>query len=582
MIKIKDVLFSPPGILFLYICASALAIIGFRLILPGEAVPLASFSFSWRLIRGILDFLNLFPALVLSALVIPFGFQIRGGERIKPFSQHFLQSLRLSIFTVIIAAAAYGLLFSLVLPLAGDYEAGLRFRGRLYHLAKERAQENAARGEWDDAAQFLAICESIWPEGPEVAKLKAEAEIRTYKDRFTRDSSDNAGKDAASMRQADLPLSATEALAMAETALAEERYFDAHWLATLGGRIAGEGSAEKTRATRLAGLAWNGVNSLAPNARETQAHNIYRLKREAYEALLGEEWIRSYYLFRELLGYTPDDPDAIKYFAMSERGVKQVAFFIDDMELALGRILTGAVFSLPSDMGRLVMRVASFSGSSDSAYGIGIEIMAFDREGRPTWSIEAPYAKIMPLSLSSGPGVTVLLRALDRTDKTRQWDPVIRGPGQDGPGGAETVLPISWDDFLLLTKVRRGFSGLSPADLMEAAKTLGQSGYQPQVFEAELIRRFSEPLMLLPMGIFALVIGWRYRALKRPRYMRFLMLGILPLVFNGAELFFRSLFNNFGIWTVVSLGFTTAAIVFGAVILFLFLLSLIILAAQHG
>jgi hypothetical protein len=57
------------------------------------------------------------------------------------------------------------------------------------------------------------------------------------------------------------------------------------------------------------------------------------------------------------------------------------------VELTLGRILTGAVLSLPMGQGRLVMRISSLSTSTDSAYGIGIEIMAFDRDGLLLWSM---------------------------------------------------------------------------------------------------------------------------------------------------------------------------------------------------
>jgi len=228
------------------------------------------------------------------------------------------------------------------------------------------------------------------------------------------------------------------------------------------------------------------------------------------------------------------------------------------------------------------MRISSLSTFPDSAYGIGAEILAFDRDGSPLWSMEAPYVKILPLTLNSGPNVTVLMRALDRTDKTKHWEPLGRGMGQSVPGSAQIVLSVSWDNFLLLSNVHRGLSGLSPADLRRAVGNLGSYGYQPEVFEAELLRHFADPLILLPMGIFALVIGWRYRALERSRYMGIPMLGILPLVFNGFVHFCRGLINNLGIWAVASLGFTAAAIFFAAAIFVLLVLSLITLAAQHG
>ena len=590
----KEAFFSPMGIFAIYILAAALVILGFRFIFPGEPVPLACFSVSWRFIRFVLDFLNLFPALVLSALVIPFGFKVHALEKIKPFSAEFLLSLKNSIVTAIVAAAINGLLSFLIIPLAQDYEANLRFQGRLYNLAKERAQENAEAGEWAETAQYVAVCETIWPNGPEVARLKIEAEIRLEEELLSPDTHHFDPKRTADGPASAQPVNVTEALALAEKALAEERYFDAHWLATLGGRLAKPGSVEQTSAARLAGRAWSGVNSLAPNARETQAYSIFRLKRDGYEALVAEEWIRSYYIFRELITLSPEDPDVTKYLALSESEVTKAAFFIDEIEMASGTILTGAVFSLPLGIfnesagrsfqgaGRLVMRVTSLSAFSDSAYGIGTEILAFDQDGHPLWSMEAPYAKIVPLVLDSGPAVAVLMRALDRIDKTKHWEPVVKGFGQGAPAGVETILPVSWDNFLLLTKVRRGLTALSPKDLKTAAENLGNSGYQGQVFEAELLRRFVEPLFILPMGIFAVVLGWRYRALKRSRYMAIPMLGVLPLVFNGIVHVCRSWINNLGIWAVVSLGFSFAVIAFGIGITVLFILSLIILAAQHG
>ena len=587
MIKIKfSAILSPLGIFFIYILASGLAIMGFRFIFPGQAVPLKCFSISWRLIRGLLEFLYLFPALALSALVIPFGFLIRFNDKNNSPSPKFLDSIKMSIITAIVASAVYGFLFSLILPLAQNYETNLLSKGRLYQYAMEKAQENAAENEWDETLHFMTICEGIWPGGSEHTKLKIEAEIRTAEERMASLHPITQGSPATGYPGYE-PVSVTEALDMAETALAEERYFDAHWLATLGGRLARPDSVEVATAARLAGRAWAGVNSLAPNARETQNYTIYRLKREGYEALIGEEWIRSYYIFLELSDLSPKDPDVIKYFALSEEGVKRAAFFIDEMELSLEHILPTALFSLPYGLGRIVIRISSLTTAPDTVYGIGIETMAFDTDGKLLWSLEAPYAKIIPLTLDSGPSLAILLRALDRVDKNIRWEPEIKvfgqsAPGQNAPGNAEILLSLSWENFLLLSSLRQGLSGLSLPDLRKAAGSLGSFGYLPQVFETELLQRFIQPLFILPLGIFAIAIGWRYRAMKRPRYMAIPMLGILPLVFNGVVHFCNYWLNDFGIWAVLSLGFITAATVCGALLVVLLVLSFIFLAVRHG
>jgi len=576
----KEAIFSPLGIFIMYILAAGLAIMGFRFIFPGETAPLPYFSLSWRLTRGLLDFLNLFPALALSAIIIPFGFKIRPKEKINPFSPQFLQSLKMSIITAIVAAALYALLFSLALPLVKDHEADLRSQGRLFHLAREQAQQHAIRGEWAQTAQFLAICERIWPGGHQVAALAAETQMRLQE--MQRAAAPLFDAMTYPALPGQRPLNVTEAIALAETALAAERYFDAHWLATVGARLATPGSPEMTTARRIASIAWDGVNSLAPNAQETLAFNLFRLKREGFEALNSEEWIRAYYIFLELMERTPQDPDVHRFFAMSLEGLRHVAFFIDEMDMALGNILTGAVFSLPMDWGRVVMRFSSISMFPDSAYCMDAEIFAFDPSGQPLWSMKAPYAKIVPLVLHSGPRLSVMLRALDRADETLRWEPITESFGQSAPDSAQVAIPVSWDDFVLISNVRRGLPMLSVAELRMAAENLGSLGYLPEVFQVELLRRFAEPSLMLLLGILAITLGWRFRALKHTRIMGVLMLGIMPLVLNGAVNFFRGWIANLGIWAVVSLGFTPAAFIFAASITVLFVLFLIILASQHA
>jgi len=213
--------------------------------------------------------------------------------------------------------------------------------------------------------------------------------------------------------------------------------------------------------------------------------------------------------------------------------------------------------------------------------------MAFDRDGQPLWGLEAPYAKIVPLAFSSrmatsGPGVVVLLRALDRLDTNRRWEPVTWGMGQSAPETAQIALTVSWDDFILLSEIRRGISTLSPAELKRAAENLEAYGNKPAVFYVELLRRFTEPLLLLPLGVLAIILGWRYRALKRPRYMAYLMLCAMPLIFSAAINLSRSWINGLAILAVASVGFTVAAVFFAAGIMVLLVSFLIILAAQHG
>jgi hypothetical protein len=53
-------------------------------------------------------------------------------------------------------------------------------------------------------------------------------------------------------------------------------------------------------------------------------------------------------------------------------------------------------------------------------------------------------------------------------------------------------------------------------------------------------------------------------------------------VFNGLICLYRNVLNTLGIWAVISLGFSTALVICLAGLAVLFIISLIVLAAQRG
>jgi hypothetical protein len=610
----KERFLSPPAIFVYYILASFLAVMGFRFFSPGEPPPLAFFSRSWGIVRGLLDWMNLFPALAMSAMVIPFGLVRTQDRHPASLSPNFLEVLTPSILAAISAAALYGLLCFLVLPLVWDKEADMRSRGRLFAESWARVQDSAAAGNWVDASRFLAVNERIWPDSPALEDMRTTITVEMEGYRFESPGGQASGAPPASPAPAAFggsaaeggepgarqPVNATEALSRADAAFRDGRYYDAHWLATLGGRLAREGSVETVEAARASSRAWNAIASLEPSGRELQAIRLYRLKNSGYEAMVAQDWIRGYYIFKELAALTPRDPDVISFLNSCEQGLEEIAFFIDESEMILGEILNGAVFSVPrltssgTPIGRVVFQVRSLEASPDYSYGIGLEVLFFDARGELENRLEAPYVKILPRVLGGRPRVLLLMRALDRENGERRWEPVWTGPGQpgsvryDGGGGemielkdAQALLDIPYEDFLLSTQVRRGVDNFFIGELFAAEKNLGAYGYVPQVFAAEILSRFAEPVYFLPLLILILITGWRYRAVQNPRFLGIPMLFILPLVFNGVIRVYRAAMNILGIRLVLSLAFAPAMAVLFAGGFVLFILLLIWLACQH-
>jgi hypothetical protein len=580
--------FVAAGFSIIYMAVSLALILGFRFFFPAEQSPLPLFSLSWGLTGGLLEGIRWFPALIFSALMLPFGLTKQDHIKFPSFSPYFLEILRPSIITAIIASTIYGLLFFLALPMAQNHESKLRSQGQLFFLARNRAAEHADRGEWPEAVQFLTICEKIWPESPETEYLRVKISVG-YDEYLMYPSGHPANGKAPQAPPPSIPpegsgpVDAREALGLAETALGEERYYDAHWLASLAGRLARPGSAEKARAAALTNRAWNGITSLSPSAREAEASSRYRLKRDGYEAMVGGEWTRAYYSFKDLARRTPEDPDVANFLARCEAELKKIAFFTDELELGIGEIFLGAIFSLPGRYeGRLVLRCSSLTTFPGFAYALGLELMAFNPRGELTSRVEASYAKLLPMRVNDRDKLVVLMQALDREDKNTQWGPYWTGSEHSDIGDDQMILEVSFEDFLMITRISRGANSLLMGDLVRAAERMGDYGFIPQVFQAEILRRLSDTVLLLSLSIFALLIGWRFRAKKRLRFVGVPMLAVLPLVANGVVYIYRHIFVALEIGMLLSLGFPLAVFISLAVGLILFMLALVLLAAQHG
>jgi len=583
-----DKLRTPQFIFIIYSLSAFLLIMIFRFIFPGSEAPLLIYSRNWRLVHGIIEVFNLFPAIAFSALVIPFGLASFEGHY-QSFSEMFFQRLVSSVITVIFTAIVYGVLFFLVFPIVVNYEENMRYSGEIYRLAKKSAQERRDSGEWFEASQFLDICDHIWYKSPELTALKDEITINLQEDVLIKSEERSRARAALAANHRILeitplsenqsPVDAAQAITMSGEAFNDKRYFDAHWLANLGTRLAVRGSVEAANAARLASEAWNMIASQAPNAKEMRLYELFNLKISGYQSMEMGDWIRAFYIFQELLTYTPDDPDSKNFLAVSEKKAKETAFFIDEMELSLGESLNGAIFSLPSGDGRAVLRFNSLTTSDDVAYGIGFEYMEFDANMAPKASVASKYAKLTPFTLDGKPQILVLIHALDRFNKNNDF----KGEwllGSPVTGGI--FLDTSFEDLVLISDVRRGLTNLRINELFAASRKLENEGYINQIFQAEILNRLGSVMYFLPMAIFVIVIAWRYRAKEKPRYFFVLLLPVLPVVFNGFVFLYRSVINTLGIWLVLSLGFTSALIVFIAALAVTLFISLISLSAQHS
>jgi len=585
---------SPPVIFAGYVVAATLVILVFRYIFPGENSPLpefSAFSKNWKLVRALIEIITLFPALAFSGLVIPFGLPSEedffNGEETP---QDLFRRFQAPIITAIIAAGFYALLFFLILPLAQNGEKNMRFQGELYKLAKYRAETHRKDREWVQASQFIGICDSIWKNSKELDELRGDVKINIDRiqapDRRQGEKPNSASVSALPGQKE--PVDAGEAIFLGEAAFEKGQFLDAHWLATLAERIAKPGSPEVVKADLLAAKAWNQIEAFQTSEGAENAKALYRLKLSGYEAFTSGDYIRAFYIFQEHAARSPNDPDTKRLLAASEKGTKEIAFFIDEMEVTLGDTQTNTILSLPvvenAFSGRSVIRIASLSTTPDVAYGIKLEYMAFDAWSRPLFSLSADNVKILPITIEGRRQVHILMRALDRRDSAKRWEPEyhVRNANPRHPDDAQIILDMSYETFLEIVKLRQGLPSLRINELYIAAELANKAGYIPEIYEAEIFNRFGSCLFFLPMSVIAIAMGWYFRARRQPRYLFVPLLPVFPVVFNGIVFLYTKTISVVGMSLILAVGFSNA---FASLIVFLalsFFISLIILVKQRG
>jgi hypothetical protein len=590
MAKYKFTPRSPVFIAVLYTLSAFILIVLFRLIypdIPNERELLNTFLFKAKLSKGILNFIELFPAIFMSALVIPFAIKPVSDSGAVRFSKIFLDLMNTRIISCIVVSIIFGILSLCVQPLLNNYQIQIQAESKLYNASRVKAAEYAEKKDWISAGHFILICDRIWKDNPALTVLHFEIDNGIETHRYSRavrtEEQKAAVSGGAGQKQ---PVNADEALFLAGEALKEERYYDANWLSSLARRLAREGSIEQTQAARLSALSWNAIAGLQPSLAEEKKFSLYRRKRDGYEALVNDDWIRAYYTFKALLVELPGDPDVEKYFTISEAGLKSIAFFFDEMDLAVGNVLHNAIFSLPyseaGSGGRMVMRTGSLTAFKDCAFGYDMELIAFNAAKQALFRVNVPLIKIMPVEVAGVWRTIILMRAVDRTDPAVFQEPEWSVMENSINTGAQIFLNLPYEDFLLAAAAANSIKGFFLYDLWTGAATLGSMGYIPQIFYTEIIRAVYTPLLFLPLCIFALIIGWKYRSKRKVPYALPPMFFILPLVFQTIVLVIDRIFNLVSIWTVLSFGFTRAAIICVSSAAALFLLTLFLLAAQRS
>ena len=561
----------------------------------------------YRLYSGLELFCRILPAFSVTGFVI--GYAVSFGRNPDGSARRFSRSMFRRYRSVVVTS----LVLSLVLTAASEIgtpvlSAKQKQLERMPLIVQDyvrigRQLEQSGREAL--AYRYAELALKIDPASSEALSLLRDTEI--------------ASREAHSAVRTALPKTASEPVSeegytvrelrsRAEKAYAEKKYFDAHYWAQSAVSITTPRDTNYAEVQRIAADAWNALFA-ADLPAATDAQKIYAKKLSGYTALAEGDNLKAYYIFRTLSlasRENANDPDIVRYLAIAHARLDAEYFFIDEIIDAKEFETAGDVrFSIKKDDGTTsivyIKGITPVKGSGGVVqYLRSLSIFFLDADGAYTGSIYVPYAKMRQVSSSDFDADTkrslgvpadahfipyVLLRSVDRDIEGVTERPLYRYAASDKKGGSDRiVLPLSYEDLLLLTEVSRGAEYMNMISLFRFVGKGARFGYADEVFAQVLLNRILYPLFMLILFIWFAAFAWNYRIGETVLF-KMSWIFVFPFFSVLAHILYRALMWLFKIINYVFIGIAgTYCLPLGALVyaVILLIVSLVFLARSEG
>ena len=399
----------------------------------------------------------------------------------------------------------------------------LSSQAKVFH---DRANGFLGQEEYQAALENFELYLTIDRKNEEILERRDDVQLMS----ISRRNEQNGPRETKELEQLEEP-QASELLARARAYFDREDYYSAHYYATL----AAETGNVQTAARRLAGKAWQKISSLEPGRADREARNLFERKKEGYKAFMGKSYVEAYHIFYELRKLHPDDPDVLVYFGRSKEKAAGVSFFIDDAQQidplpGLDDLLfvNGRDSEEQTGEEREIVFIGKTVFLGEDVYFKDIEAIRFELGGEVKEHFQAAYGKLIDSYIN--------MNGISREDPEQRQNPRYFVE-RTSPAGDEDLEALLYLEPALgdLKNLRAGKGlpkSMSFIDLWSFRKELGRYGYIEQLFTIELLMKLLHPFTFLVLSLFAMALGWSFRAryLSRPPIIAYLFIPIFPLV----------------------------------------------------
>ncbi|NLK46124.1 MAG: hypothetical protein GX297_05650 [Treponema sp.] len=521
---------------------------------PPEILPV--FETRYKFNTAFFYYFSIFSALEISGFMVSFSWtfakemkdkQATKNNRVKNKHEmlRFLRSVfAMMIFCLVLSVAATEVLR----PLMKSNQAAIINASKDFKDFSERAKKHLALGENFEAEVYARQALRIDPSSKEVNDIFLKAEF------------DRSHAEAFSLRSGSLPpplkdneietnIPVAELIERARKAYNSASFFDAHYYAMLAQNAYNENDIYLDEAKNIAAKAWEKLQ-VADSSLGGTSEAIYALKRSGYAAIISQDYLQAYYIFRELLAASDStiDPDINRYLSIAEYNLRKQCFFLDEIyDLQPFESVRNVHFSITRQDGTLlIVGIKGITVIEDSGkyiqYLRGLHIISYDKEKNVEENFYVPYAKLIPENAEKiGPVYErvvkdqkqktvpyLITNCVHRDDRDVKINPEFyAGKTQERENRNAYALPMPFKDFLQITDAAQGTETMSLISLAGFCSKAKKYGFSFEAYFHALATRLAQPFMFIFMALAAAIVAWQFKISKN-QFVHFWWLFSVP------------------------------------------------------
>ena len=501
-----------------------------------------------RFLKGLTFFCDIFPSICACGALfgLAWGFNTRVGN-LKRYSRTQLGNLKQILFVSFLSTFMCFMTSEVVYPLVNQKQTKIEneaqnFIDFYYYASQYKATQNYSLANFyvENALKIYPKSQVAKALADEIEYLSTDVENQEY------DFSNEIAKYVANINvtQKSPEDEISHLLDTAKTHYVNNDFFNAHYYAIQAQYLSKEGSLNHQTALDIAADAWNKISNTETKY-DKELAELYAEKKRGYVALLEEDFIKSYYIFNDLIKAGFNDKDIAFYKDVAEQGLLNITFFTDETEtLRKFESSRDIYFTLTHD-----------DGSKDVIYIRGITILddagqfvqyfrnfflsSYSKEGKFQKSIFTPYAKMIAIPASSlGSSLSnekvnidgyvpyILLKSVDRHSSNNQVLPTYTF-GTDYPKETEAnamILEMPYEDINLIRQASKGAEQMPIPALFQFSEKASSYGYSSAIYACSLAYRISFPLFMMICYIIVGLFSWNYRLMPgRPIKFRWIL-----------------------------------------------------------